>query len=236
MEQPVIDLKREQAATLARPRYPYSSLARLFFRSMDVLTGRRTTLAKARLIEMFAGVPYHAWERRQYVIMTKGYRNQGLVDEARTILAWAREARENELWHLRVLEEKMHQDHLPEPWYLRAPIPQAMMAGYAILSWALARADIRAAFLFNAEFEDHAEHTYAELVRDHPEWDGVPAASALANVRGEMASWADVVRRIALDERDHMNNSLHFGGRDAWIVEYDGMPVLAANRARVARR
>ena len=30
---------------------------------------------------------------------------------------------------------------------------------------------ISRAFLFNAEFEDHAEHVYAKFVEDHPEWD-----------------------------------------------------------------
>ena len=34
-----IDLKKEQQASAARRRYDYSALARLFFRSMDVLTG-----------------------------------------------------------------------------------------------------------------------------------------------------------------------------------------------------
>ena len=52
-----IDLKREQRATLDRPRYRYSFVARLFFAKMDILAGRRTTLAKAKLIEMLASIP-----------------------------------------------------------------------------------------------------------------------------------------------------------------------------------
>ena len=58
MGQAAIDLKKEQQASLARPHYPYSLAARLFFLAMDLVTGRRTTLPKAILIEMLAGVPY----------------------------------------------------------------------------------------------------------------------------------------------------------------------------------
>ena len=53
-----VDLKKEQQATLERPRYPYSTVARFFFRSMDVVAGGETTLAKAKVIEILAGVPY----------------------------------------------------------------------------------------------------------------------------------------------------------------------------------
>ena len=54
-----------------------------------------------------------------------------------------------------------------------------MMRSYAVLTWAMAQADIRRGFLLNAEFEDHAEHTYALLVRDHPEWEEQPVAGGL---------------------------------------------------------
>ncbi len=229
MEQASIDLKREQQATLARPRYPYSRVARGFFQSMDLLTGGRTTLSKAKLIEALAGVPYRAWENRQYARMTRRSRTETLVSQATSILSWAREARDNEQWHLLVIEEKMREDGEREAWYLAPPIPQAMIAGYSLMSWALALVDIRRAFLFNAEFEDHAEHTYAELVRDRPEWDRQPVTSGLVRTyAGDCETWSDVFRRIGLDERDHMNTSFRFTGRDAWIVRYEGMPAEPA--------
>ena len=46
-----IDLKREQEATLARPRYAYSSGMRFFVRSMDTLAGKEESLPKVRVIE-----------------------------------------------------------------------------------------------------------------------------------------------------------------------------------------
>ena len=41
---------------------------------------------------------------------------------------------------------------------------------------------------------------------------------------GSFASWADVFRRIGLDERDHMNASFRLAGRPADVVAYEGMP------------
>ncbi len=224
MEHAGIDLRREQQASLARPRYPYSPAARFFFRSMDLLTGSKTTLSKAKLVEMLAGVPYRAWEHRQYLSMTRHYRDKGLVAEAREVLAWARAARDNEHWHLLLIEEKMRQDAQTDSWYLSRPIPQLMVASYTVMSWALARVDIRRAFLFNAEFEDHAEHTYADLVRAHPEWEKQAAGGDLVRTHGGGETWADVFRRIGLDERDHMNSSFWYCGRGEWVVQYEGMP------------
>jgi len=229
MEHAGIDLKKEQQASLERPRYAYSTVARSFFLSMDLFTGRRTTLGKAKLIEMLAGVPYRAWENRQYVKITRHYREEGVVQDARELVAWAREARSNEYWHLLVIAEKMREDGARDPWYLTRPIPQLMVAGYTVMEWALSLVDIRRAFLFNAEFEDHAEHTYAQLVRDHPEWERQPATSELVRGRGGADTWADVFRRIGLDERDHMNNSFRFCGRDDWVVRYEGMPTEAGD-------
>jgi hypothetical protein len=102
-----------------------------------------------------------------------------------------------------------------------------MVGPYALLSWAMARTAIHRAFVLNGEFEDHAEHTYAQLVEDHPEWEDQPVASTVVQGYGSFSSWADVFRRIGLDERDHMNNSFRFGGMPERVVEYEGMPAAA---------
>ena len=118
-----IDLKKEHQASKERPRYSYSWAARLFFLSMDLITGRKTTLAKAKLIEMLASIPYRSWEIRQYGRMTRGYRDRELVREARNIMNWGREAQDNEFWHLQIINEKMKEDGIKDPWYLFSPIP-----------------------------------------------------------------------------------------------------------------
>ena len=225
MENANIDLKKEQQASLSRPRYKYSAIARFFFLSMDLVTGRKVTLGKAKLLEILACVPYRAWENRQYKRMTQRYRNLELVRRSRSITTWGREAQDNEYWHLLVLNEKMKEDRAKDPWYLFPPIPCLMAASYAVMSWAIALFAIRRAFLFNAEFEDHAEHVYAQFVQEHLEWENQPVNNETVKQYGDFKTWADVFSRIGLDERDHMNSSFIFCGKPDCVVKYEGMPI-----------
>jgi hypothetical protein len=224
MEKAPIDLKKEQQASLARPRYKYSAIARFFFLMMDLVTGSKVTLAKAKLLETLACVPYRSWENRQYARLTQHYRNQGLVQESCAIMHWGREAQDNEYWHLLVINEKMKEDRISDPWYLFPPIPLLMAAFYSLLTWTMALFAIRRAFLFNAEFEDHAEHIYALFVQEHPEWEQQPVHNELIKKYGTFQTWADVFRRIGLDERDHMNTSFIFCGKPECVAAYEGMP------------
>ena len=153
-----IDLKKEQKASMGRPRYRYSAAARIFFGLMDMVTGKKTTLAKTKLVETLASIPYRSWEIRQYARMTRIYRDLGGVRRSEKIMRWGREAQDNEYWHLLAINEKMKEDGIGDPWYLTPAIPWMMVAGYAIMTRIMAVLDIRRAFLFNAEFEDHAEH------------------------------------------------------------------------------
>jgi len=220
------DLKKEQKASGKRPPYRYSLMAKVFFWSMDLFTGKKTTLPKVKLIEILASIPYRSWESRQYARMTHSYRDRELVHEARKILLWAREAQDNEYWHLLVVNEKIKEDGIKDPWYLVQPIPFLMVSMYALLTQVTALASIRRAFLFNAEFEDHAEHVYAQLVEDHPEWERQPVNNEQVKNRGSLSTWADVFRRIGLDERDHKNMSFVFCDKPELVEEYDGMPAL----------
>ncbi|GAB4484239.1 MAG: hypothetical protein OHK006_08010 [Thermodesulfovibrionales bacterium] len=225
MEKTAVDLKKEQLSSLSRPRHPYSLAARFFFLSMDVLTGRPTTLPKMKLLEMLASIPYRAWEIREYGSLTRNYGRPDVVHEARRIVAWGRDAQDNEYWHLLAVQEKMKAEGLPDPWYLSQPVALTIVWSYRIISWLLAFVSLQRAFLFNAEFEDHAEHVYAEFVRDHPEWETEPVRSSLATEYSRnAATWADVFRRIGLDERDHRNRSFACGGKPEYVVRYEGMP------------
>lgn len=103
-----------------------------------------------------------------------------------------------------------------------------MVGSYILISRTLAVFNISRAFLFNAEFEDHAEHVYAKFVEEHPEWDTQPVDSNLVKEYGDLQTWGDVFRRIGLDERDHMNSSLVFCGKQGLVVKYEGMPELPA--------
>jgi len=224
MDDPAPDLKREQQATLARPRYPYSTAARFFFWSMDVFAGRKTTLSKTKLLEMLASVPYRQWEILHYARLTRRYRNMPWVQQAGRIVEWGREAQDNEYWHLLVIQEKMEADGTRDAWYLTPPIFWLMVGTYVVLARLLALFSQRRAFLFNAEFEDHAEHSYAQFVEEHPEWETQPVDHPLVAEHADAKTWADVFRRISLDERDHRNRSFVFAGKPEHVVSYPGMP------------
>lgn len=224
MNQPTIDLRREQKASLARPRYKYSLIARVFFASMDVFAGKKVTLSKAKLLEMLASIPYREWESHQYHRLTRRYRDSGWVQRARQIVEWGREAQDNEYWHLLVIQEKMKEEQGKDAWYLTPPIPWLMVGTYVLMARLLAFFSLRGAFTFNGQFEDHAEHEYAHLVEEHPEWETEPVNSPVVAEYTTAATWADVFRRIGLDERDHRNRSFLYAGKPEAVVAYEGMP------------
>ena len=224
MDQVGIDLKAEQQATLARPRYDYSSVTRMMVRGMDTMAGADTTVFKAKIVETLAPIPYRAWENREYRRLTRHYGDAGLVREADAVIRWGREALDREYQHLRVVDARLKEDEERGPIQLSRPVPDLMAGSWALASRTLALASIRRAFLLNAEAEDHAEHYYAELVQAHPEWEELPVTSDVVRGYGEFASWADVFRRIGLDERDHRNASFAFAGMPEFIVNYEGMP------------
>jgi ubiquinol oxidase len=227
MEQTNLDLKLEQHASMARPPHKYSFSMHFFFLAMDFMTGRKTTLAKAKLLEMLACIPYREWEAHQYGRMTKRYRNPCVVQQARQIVTWGREAQDNEYWHLLVIQEKMKADGLPDPWYLAPPIPWLIVWSYRLIAGLLALVSLRRAFLFNAEFEDHAERIYAQFVADHPELETQPVQNPVVKEYSRDAScWADVFRQIGLDERDHRNRSFAYAGKPEYVVQYAWMPEI----------
>jgi hypothetical protein len=220
----VIDLQKEQGAALARPRLAYSSATRAAVRGMDAVAGAETTLLKARIVESLAPIPYRAWENREYGRLGRHYGDDALVSRAEELMRWAREAQDKEYLHLRVIAAKLREDGERDPRHLARPVPELMIGSWAVLSRTLARVSIRRAFLLNAEAEDHAEHYYAELVGLHPEWEEQPVTSEVVRGYGSFGCWADVFRRIGLDERDHLNASFAFAGTPERIVSYEGMP------------
>jgi hypothetical protein len=156
--------------------------------------------------------------------MVRRFQDKAYVADAQSVITWARDAQDNELWHLLAVTEKMKADGIKDAWYLTPPIPALVMGAYWIFARLLATVSIKRAFLFNAEFEDHAEHNYAHFVADHPEWDAQLVGSALVAAQGEFDSWGDVFRRVGLDERDHMNHSFRLAGKPEHVVAYAGMP------------
>jgi hypothetical protein len=74
---------------------------------------------------------------------------------------------------------------------------------YYQVSWLLYVMSPKWSYRLNADFEDHAEHEYAILVTEHPEWETAPFSSQYSEDYGAFESVADLFRQISHDERFH---------------------------------
>ncbi len=203
-----INLKAEQAKTLASPRRPYGFLARVLFATLDVFYGRERTLSKFKVLEVIARVPYQSWEQIGYIAMTHTYSKP---DFARRIFDFVKESRhqqDNEQWHLLILEELVQHKNLRENLLLHRVLPQVIAFFYYHVSWLLYVVKPLWSYALNADFEDHAEHEYMEFVRDNPAYESEKFESAFKEDYGDFQSLADLFRRIGLDERMHKEESL----------------------------
>jgi hypothetical protein len=200
-------LGAEQEASLASPRRSYSLSARLLFWMMDALYGEPRTLKKFRVLELVARVPYQAWENVAYVAVTHTASKPGFARRIFDRVRANRWEQDNEQWHLLILEELIG-DEPRSPWLLHWLVPQVLAFGYYQLSWLLYAIKPAWSYRLNADFEDHAEHEYAEFVNEHPELEDAPYASSFAADYGTFASQADLFRQIGHDERVHKEESL----------------------------
>jgi ubiquinol oxidase len=201
-------LKQEQEKTLAAPRMRYGLLARLLFVSMDLLYGRKKTLAKFNVLEIIARMPYQAWENVAYIAITHTHADP---DFARRIFEWVRESRlqqDNEQWHLLILEELNHKKGIRGNFFQYWLIPQVIAFLYYNISWLLYVIRPKWSYLLNAHFEDHAEHEYMKFVAENPALEQEPFESVFREDYGRLASLADLFRQIGYDERVHKLESL----------------------------
>lgn len=201
-------LREAQHQTLATPRRRYGLLARALFLFMDVVYGRKRTLAKFRVLELIARVPYQTWEHVAYVAVTHVHRQP---DFARRIFEFVQEARaqqDNEQWHLLILEELLHRKGLRQGFWRYRVLPQLVAFGYYHVSWLLYVLQPRLSYALNADFEDHAEHEYMGFVDQTPALENEAFISDFRKDYGEFRSLADLLRQIGLDERHHKEESL----------------------------
>lgn len=219
-----VDYKAEQQATLDRPRMAYTAPARFFFWFMNAIYGKAMTVPKIKLIEILARIPYHAWEIKAYWRLTFGYHDEKIREEGIHLVHLGRLSQDNEFWHLIIAVEKIREDRIRECGFWYGFMPKALALTYAAFARTLALVSLRSAFYFNAMFEDHAEHEYAQFVKDHPELDDQPVTNDLVRQFGNPATWGDVFRHIGLDERVHRNESLVECGRADQVAPYVSAP------------
>jgi hypothetical protein len=204
---PVVRIIREfdERLSAASPRRHYSRSARALFAVMDRLYGKERTLPKFRVLELVARVPYQAWENVAYVAVTHTARAPGFARRVFDTVRLARWEQDNEQWHLLILEELTAADR--QTFFRYRVVPQMLAFVYYQLSWATYVFKPAWSYRLNADFEDHAEHEYAYLVAEHPEWELTPFDSRFADDFGSYDSLADLFRQIGYDERLHKQES-----------------------------
>ncbi len=196
-----------QQETLATSRRSYGLAARALFATLDAIYGKPRTLSKFKVLELVARVPYQAWEQAAYIAITHVHQRTGMARRIHDRIVESRAQQDNEQWHLLILDELIartgtHEGRLKFFW-----LPQALAFVYYQVSWLTFVLRPSWSHRLNADFEDHAEHEYATLVTEHPEWEAEPFVSQFSPDYGEYASLADVFRQIGHDERVHKQES-----------------------------
>ena len=115
-----------------------------------------------------ARVPYQAWENVAYVAVTHTARQPGFARRVFDRVRASRWEQDNEQWHLLILEELTGDAPRSLVVVAAGVLPQVLAFGYYQLSWLLYAVRPAWSYRLNADFEDHAEHEYALLVRGAP--------------------------------------------------------------------
>jgi ubiquinol oxidase len=195
-------LVRAQRESAQARRRRYSLSARVLFAVIDVLYGKERTLPKFRVLELVARVPYQAWENVAYVAVTHTASQPDFARRVFDSVRLARWEQDNEQWHLLILEELTGKG--PRLAFFRhRVIPQVLAFAYYQLSWLMYAVRPAWSYRLNADFEDHAEHEYAHLVDEHPEWENQPVESLFTEDFGSFDTLSDLFRQICYDERLH---------------------------------
>jgi len=202
-----LDLVTEQQRTLAAEPTRAWLPARLLFVLMDVVYGRRRTMQKFLVLELVARVPYQVWEQAAYVAITRRYRDTQLARRIHGRIREARDQQDNEQWHLLILSELVERSGVKTGALRFRFLPKVMAFTWWNICWVMYAVKPAWSHRLNADFEDHAEHSYAELVDANPEFDVTPYESQLCAEYGSFDSLGDLFRQIGHDERCHKRES-----------------------------
>lgn len=197
-----------QRMTLATPRRRYSVAARALFAVMDLLYGRPRSLAKFKVLEIVARVPYQAWEQVSYIALTHRYNRLQFARRVFERVAESRSQQDNEQWHLLIIQELLDDRDEPDTLVRHRLVPQVLAFVYYQLSVALHIIKPGWSYRLNADFEDHAEHEYAKFVGENSWLDAQAYDGLFADDYGRFATLADLFRQIGHDERVHKLESL----------------------------
>lgn len=205
---PTHALRAAQAATLAASRLRYDPLSRLMFFTVNVLYGRRPSLAKFLVLEHLARIPYQTWERvaQRAIARTEGRSHLALRIMERVVEARAQQ--DNEQFHLLIIDELLIRRGAAPGRFRHRIMPRLLAGPWHAFTWALHLIRPAWSYRLNANFEDHAEHEYMHFVAQHPELDDEPVVCDAVHDYGGFDTLGDLLRQIGHDERIHKLESL----------------------------
>jgi hypothetical protein len=208
-----VDLKWEMKQTLETPRLPANLALKVMFLTFDILYGKARSLPKVMVLEILARYPYWAWENGAYALLSKWHCAtkpvpQEKIETALRHIQMGREAQDNEQWHMLLWADLCRQKGIRLSWLKHFLLPRQMTFVYFYMTRVMYWINPVWSFAMNAAFESHAEHEYMLYAREHPEFEDVPVDSVWFAYYPRQKTLADLVRRVGLDERDHMNHSL----------------------------
>jgi len=170
---------------------------------MDLAYGRTRTIVKFTMLEFIARVPYQAWERMGYLALARYRGRSALARRVFERIVESRADQDNEQWHLLILQDLVQRRGLRQSFLLHRLAPWLIAFFFYHVSWLLFVLRPDWSYRLNADFEDHAEHEYAQFVDEHPEFETTPFHSEFADDFGYYHSLADLFRQIGYDERLH---------------------------------
>ena len=208
-----VDLKREQKKTLQTPVMRANPILKMMYLAMDLVYGRGRSLMKFKSIEILARYPYEAWENSSYHRLTRKYARPSYTrkessDDLIRLIELGRKSQDNEQWHMVIIEDVMRQKGVKQGWFRTFFIPRFLAFGYLGLTRLMYGLNPKWSFSMNAKFESHAEHEYMKMVKEHPEWENEPVETEYFQYYPRQANMAELFRRVGLDERVHMEESL----------------------------
>jgi hypothetical protein len=177
-----------QRRTLDSPTRSYGIEARVIFWLEDRVWGTERTLSKFKARELVARAPYRAWWHDH-------------ADEPSDI-----EEEHNERSHREVLNALLAEDDCREDPLRFGLLPVLGAVSMYTFTRLQHRLQPGRSYEVNADIEDHAEHEYALLVAEHPEWEHQRYIAV--SDYGVYESRADVLRQISCDEGVHKARSL----------------------------
>jgi ubiquinol oxidase len=201
------ELRWAQAQTLDSSRLKYSLLARMLFKTVDLVYGRQRSLVKFAMLEFIARVPYQAWERMGYLALARRRRDAGLARRILDRIEDTRAQQDSEEWHLLIVEDLVRRQGAKQSFLRHRVAPWIISVVNYHISWMVFLVKPTLSYRLNAEFEDHAEHEYMLYVAEHPELERQPDPGTYGDRYGCYASVADLLRQIGHDERVHKEDS-----------------------------